>query len=74
MFGIKKKTKVEIKYDPEVEQPALKTSICTGEKVAGFININSKKFRDVVLVRNSKDLDDFCQAIGVREEDLKSIV
>ncbi len=73
MFGRKKAVK-GIPYDKETEVPAIKTSICTGEKVAGFQNIASKQFRDVALIRDKEDLLDFCEACGVKVSELKSIV
>ena len=74
MFGIKKKKTVDIKYDPDKEQPVIKTSICTGEKVAGFMDKTSKRFRDVMLIRSSDELEGFCEACGIKQEELKNIV
>lgn len=57
MFGrktIKKKT-----YDRENLRPVLRCSICTGEQVAGFKNIHTGKFEEVMLIRGQKDLDLF---------------
>lgn len=71
-FGKKKTLKIE--YDKAAEEPAVKTSICTGEKVAGFIDISTRKFRDVMLIRNDAELEDFCEACGVTVDDLKHIV
>lgn len=57
MFGkkaVKKKT-----YDKENLRPVLKCSICNGEQVAGFKNIHTGKFEEIMLIRNEKDLDTF---------------
>ncbi len=57
MFGrktIKKKT-----YDRENLRPVLRCSICTGEQVAGFKNIHTGKFEEVMLICGQKDLDLF---------------
>ena len=74
MFHFGKKKILKIEYDKAKEEPALKTSICTGEKVAGFIDISTRKFRDVMLISNDAQLYDFCEACGVSEEELKHIV
>lgn len=59
MFGrkaVKKKA-----YDKENLRPVLRCSICTGEQVAGFKNIHTGKFEEVMLIRNQKDLDYFME-------------
>ena len=57
MFGKKKKLKAE--FDREHQKPVLRCSICTGEKVAGFKNIHTGKFEEVMLIRSDKELDVF---------------
>ena len=63
MFGRKKGAKRE--YDRDNLRPVLKCSICTGEQVAGFKNIHTGKFEDVMLIRNGKDLDKFKEMYDV---------
>ena len=77
MFGFgkdKKRTVPEISYDPETQEPVLKSSICTGERVAGFMDISTKKFHDVMLIRNDAELEMFCEACGIKTSDIKKIV
>ncbi len=64
MFEKKKKVKP---YDKENLKPVLKCSICTGEQVAGFKEIRSGKFHDVMLVRGEKDLQEFKEMYGLDE-------
>lgn len=64
MFG--KKTVVR-QYDKENTRPVLKCSICTGEQVAGFKDIHTGKFEEVMLIKNSKDLDVFKQLYQVED-------
>lgn len=64
MFG--KKTVIK-QYDKENTRPVLKCSICTGEQVAGFKDIHSGKFEEVMLIKNSKDLDVFKQLYQVED-------
>ena len=52
-------------YDPSKEKPIIRASICTGEKVAGFKNLSTGAFRDVFLIRDSKDLKAFLESCGV---------
>lgn len=53
---VKKKT-----YDKENLRPILRCSICTGEQVAGFKNLHTGKFEEVMLIRNQKELDSFME-------------
>lgn len=59
---------IPIPYDQENTKPILKCSICTGEQVAGFKNIHTGKFEEVMLIRNSLDLDKF-----MLQYDLKAV-
>ncbi len=70
----KKKAAPTASYDREKYQPALKTSICTGERVAGLIDLETRKFRDIRLIRSDRELKDFCREYDVAEEELKHIV
>ena len=67
MFLFKKKPVVK-QYDKENLKPVLQKSICTGETTAGFRNIHTGVFRDVMLIRNSDDLAEFMQMYGLTEE------
>ena len=60
-----KKTVKKKEYDQESLRPILRCSICTGEQVAGFKNIHTGKFEEVMLVRNQKDLDQFMEMYGI---------
>jgi hypothetical protein len=64
MFG-KKVTRLE--YDKENQQPVLRCSICTGEQVAGFKNLKTGKFEDVMLIQTEKDLKVFQEMYGISE-------
>ena len=37
-------------YDPAKWKPVIRSSICTGEKVAGFIELETRHFRDIMLL------------------------
>lgn len=54
-------------YDPSAQKPILRCSICTGEQVAGFKDIHTGKFTDIMLIRNEKDLQSFKETYGVTE-------
>ena len=66
MFG-KKAVIRQQEYDKENYMPVIKCSICNGEQVAGFKDIRSGKFEEVLLIRSSKDLEAFEQLYGVTD-------
>lgn len=55
-------------YDRDVYRPVIKSSICTGEKVAGFKNIHTGKIEEIMLIGNEDDLNRFKAMYGIKEE------
>lgn len=46
-------------YDRENQKPVLRCSICNGEQVAGFKDLRTGKFQEVMLIRDDRDLKRF---------------
>lgn len=46
-------------FPPETHDAVIRSSICTGEKVAGFRNKKDGNFTEVMLIRSDKDLEEF---------------
>lgn len=63
----KKKTKLQ-SYDDRIQKPVIKASICNGEQVAGFKDIHTGKFEEVMLIRNSEDLEQFKAMYDIQRE------
>lgn len=63
----KKQAPPPYRYDSETHKPVLKCSICNGEQVAGFKNLQTGKFDEIMLVRNEADLREFMEKYGVSE-------
>lgn len=61
----KKNQSVKIQYDPETQYPVIRSSICTGEKVAGFKNRKDGHFTEVMLIKNSEDERLFKEMYGL---------
>ena len=60
LFAKKPPKEVQKKtYDKENKYPVLRCSICTGEQVAGFKDIHTGKFEEIMLIRNEYELDEF---------------
>lgn len=71
MFGLgKKKSRIE-EYDKENWRPVLKCSICNGEQSAGFENIHTGVFKEQMLIRNNRELEEFKERYG--NEEIKKI-
>ena len=67
MFG-RKKDKIEIEYDRTSQRPVIRCSICNGEQVAGFKNIQTNQFHEVMLIRTEADLKYFMNKYELKEE------
>ena len=52
-------------YDPNIEKPLIRASICNGEQVAGFMNLQTGAFEEIMLIRDEEDLDDFKKQYGI---------
>jgi len=70
-MGLFKKKIVTKSYDRENEKPVIKASICNGEQVAGFKDVHTGKFEEVMLIKNSADLEQFRSMYGIEEEIVK---
>lgn len=68
-----KKDPPKIPYDPSKQEPALRSSICTGEMVVGFIDRGTGKFHEYELARSQSDVDVFCRRVGIEPDDIKRI-
>lgn len=57
-------------FPPETYAPVIRSSICTGEKVAGFRDKRDGHFTEVMLIRSQQDIDSFKKRYGV--DDIKT--
>ena len=65
LFGCKKKQEPAIQFDPETQYAVIRSSICTGEKVAGFKNKVDGHFTELMLIRSPADEKLFKETYGV---------
>lgn len=70
MFGRRKKTTVST-YNKSGKIPVIRSSICTGEQVAGFKDSVSGKSEELMLIRDSKDLSECPHRYQVEESEIK---
>ncbi len=69
----RKKALPAIAYDPTTQEPAVRSSICTGEMTVGFIDRKTGSFREYELARGQSDVDAFCKRVGMEPKDIKRI-
>ena len=67
-MGLFKKKMIVKTYDKENKKPIIKASICNGEQVAGFKDIHTGKFEEVMLIKGPADLEQFRAMYGINEE------
>lgn len=56
-----------IPYDEKTQYAVVKSSICTGESVAGFRSYDNSHFTEVMLIRDPQDLERFKKIYGLTE-------
>ena len=71
MFFNKQKKPAGAGYDKSGKIPVIRSSLCPGEQVAGFKDLTDGKFEDLMLIRNSRDLQEFLHTYQIEEEEIK---
>lgn len=59
------------RFEREYHKPVIRSSICTGEQVAGFKDIRTNRFTEIMLVRNNEDIEEFTQKYGISREEIR---
>ena len=70
MFGRKKRRAVST-YDKAGKIPVIRSSICTGEQVAGFKDPVSGRFEEMMLLRDDGDLQEFLRRYQVEASEIR---
>ena len=70
-MGLFKRKTVTKTYDKENKKPVIKASICNGEQVAGFKDINTGKLEEIMLIKSPADLEHFKAMYGIDKEIVK---
>lgn len=69
---IKKKNKIT-PYDKTLVRPVIHASICTGEQAAGFENLSTGRFEEVMLVKDRSGLERFMKQYYIKEEEIVTV-
>lgn len=70
MFFRRKRPPVAV-YDKTGKIPVIRSSICTGEQTAGFKDLTSGRFEELMLIRRDADLREFLYRYQVEESEIK---
>ena len=62
LFG---KKKTEVCYDKSRFTPVIRSSICTGEKVAGLRDNQTGRIEEIMLIQSEKDMEAFRSRYGI---------
>ena len=62
-----KKKAAVLTYDKEKKKPIIKSSICNGEQVACFKDLDTGKIEEVMLIKSTADIDSFKAMYGINE-------
>ena len=58
-------------YDKTGKIPVIRSSICTGEQVAGFKDTATGKFQELMLIRTDADYQEFLRLYDVEEGEIR---
>lgn len=62
-----KHLKEDIRFDPARHEPVIRSSICTGEKVAGWKDRQSGHFTEVMVIKSEEDRQRFMKIYGITQ-------
>ena len=67
-MGLFKKKTVNKSYDRDHMKPVIRASICTGEQVVGFKDLQTGNMKEIMLIKSPKELENFKSMYGITEE------
>ena len=66
-----KRKRITESYDKENQRPTIRASICNWEQIAGFKDLSTGKFTEIMVIRSQKDMKEFLLRYGISESDIK---
>lgn len=67
VFHRRKNRKPTFEFNPETQIAVIRSSVCSGEKVAGFKSKIDNSFVEVMAIRNDWDKQDFLKAYNLED-------
>lgn len=62
-----KRKRITEPYDKENQRPTIRN----GEQIAGFKDLSTGKFTEIMVIRNQKDMKEFLLRYGISESNIK---
>lgn len=60
-------------FDKTGKKPVIRSSICTGERVAGFKDEKTGHVEELMLIRDDRDLERFMKEYGILKKEIEKI-
>ncbi|HIV86090.1 MAG TPA: aspartate dehydrogenase [Candidatus Monoglobus merdigallinarum] len=57
-------------FDRSKFTPVIRRSICTGESTAGFKDLKTGKFLEIMRISGKKDFHEFLKTYGIKEAEV----
>ena len=74
LFGRRREPDPEVtRFDPTRFEPVIRSSICTGERVACMRDRESGKLHEIELVRTDEELAAFCRRCGADVQSIRTV-
>lgn len=73
LFQRKEKNKKKSLYSLEKYEPVLRSSICTGEQTACMRDRETGKLHEVMVIRNSQDMQQFAKEYGINPDAVRTV-
>ena len=73
IFKRQKPAQKDSPFSPEQYEPVIRSSICTGEMTACMRNRETGKLHELMIIRDSEDLNQFAKEIGVDPETIRTV-
>lgn len=61
------------RFDPELYEPVIRASICTGEKVACMRERATGKLQELMLIRTDEDLSLFRERYQIGDAEIRTV-
>ena len=58
-------------FDRSMHRPVIRASICTGEQVAGFKDLKTGRFTEIMMIRDDRDMQEFLKKYGLSEDEIR---
>lgn len=73
LFNRKQPEPETTRFDPALYEPVIRSSICTGERVACMRERDTGRLHELQLIRTEEDIKAFCRRYHVEEKSIRTV-